>query len=73
MSKTARSIRVSCSVPAYKASPALVLRLRRLGITPIVTPRLIRGVYEGTSSIIADTLVQIFELEEDHEITLDRS
>lgn len=64
-----REVRISCSVPTDKASDGLLRRIRQLGIAPIVTPQVIRAVYQGPSRVVGETLMEIFELERDHEIT----
>lgn len=64
-------MRVSCSTPVDQASKDLAVKLAELGLKPIVTSQVVRVVYEGPSRVVGDTIVEIFQREADHEITVD--
>lgn len=64
-------MRVSCSTPVDQASKDLARRLVELGLKPIVTSQVVRVVYEGPSRVVGDIIVEIFQREADHEITVD--
>lgn len=63
-------MRVSCACPAELATSTLVDNLRAMGITPIVTPQVIRAVYEGPSKDIGEAIVMMFAHEADHDINV---
>lgn len=64
-------MRVSCSCPIETATPTLEGWIRQVGLEPIVTNTVIRCVYEGDNQALGDALVQMFEHEYNHEITVD--
>lgn len=64
-------MRVSCSVPSKTASDDLVRKITQLGLTPIITGQVIRTVYEGPSRVVGETIMEIYQHERDHEITVD--
>jgi len=65
-------MRVSCGCPKAKArSPeALINWIRQVGLEPIVTPTTIRCVYEGSNKALGEAIVEMFEVEVDHDITV---
>lgn len=64
-------MRVDCGCPAKLASSTLVDKLKTLGVQPIVTPSVIRAVYEGPNRSVGEAIVEIFAHEADHDITVD--
>lgn len=64
-------VRMSVAAPKSTASSQLVARIKSLGLEPIVTPTIIRAVYEGHDHRLADKLVNLFEHEKDHDIYID--
>lgn len=64
-------MKVSCSTPTESASDGLVRRITQLGLTPIVTNQVIRTVYEGPSKVVGEMVVEIYQYEKEHEITVD--
>lgn len=65
-------MKLSCSVPADKASDGFIAKIGQCGITPIVTPKVIRVVYEGKDEKLCKKVIALYEGEESHEITLFR-
>lgn len=63
-------MRVSCGVPANLASDTLVHKLQILGIEPVVTPSVIRAVYEGPDRTLGEAIVELYAHEVDHDITV---
>lgn len=63
-------MKVSCAVPIEVASEGFAERLAELGIKPIITPKIIRAVYDGPSSNLANKIVSLFEAEPDHDIVV---
>lgn len=64
-------MRVSCSVPVDLATSTLTRHIQILGLTPVVTPEVIRAVYEGDDVGLGEALIDIFSHEANHEITAD--
>lgn len=64
-------MRVDCGCPAKTASSTLADRIRKLGLEPIVTPYVIRAVYEGDDRSIGEAIVEMFAHEADHDVTVD--
>lgn len=63
-------MRVSAACPAELATSTLVDRLRTLGLQPIITPQVIRAVYEGPDKSLGEAIVDIYSHEADHSITV---
>lgn len=63
-------MRVSCGCPAATASEGLVDEIKQLGLTPIVTSQVVRAVYEGHNRGTGEAIVQLYEKEIDHDITV---
>lgn len=63
-------MRVSCACPTDMATDTLVERLRVLGIQPIITPQVIRAVYEGSDKSIGEAIVEMYAHEADHDINV---
>lgn len=61
-------MRVSCSCARDTASEGLVKEIAALGLQPIVTNQIIRGVYEGDDHNIGGALVTLFSQEQDHDV-----
>lgn len=61
-------MRVSCEVPRDQCSATLLEDLKQLGIEPIITPSIVRAVYEGTSVQLGEAIVARFKLEHCHGI-----
>lgn len=66
-------MRVSCAVPVDMATSTLVEKLRAMGITPIITPSVIRAVYEGPDRGLGEAIVELYAHEADHTITVSYS
>lgn len=64
-------MRVSCSVPRRLATSTLEDNIRIIGLEPIVTPEIIRAVYEGDNVGLGEALIDMFSHQADHEITVD--
>lgn len=67
-------MRVSCSSTLGEHDSArnvLTERIKMLGLQPVITPILIRAVYEGPDQKLGYKLVDLFEHERDHEIFID--
>lgn len=64
------NVRVSCGCPVETASQGLEEEIRLLGLEPIVTNVIIRCVYEGGDRALGEAVVQMFEKERDHDITV---
>lgn len=63
-------MRVSCACPTEMATDTLVGRLQTLGLQPIITPQVIRAVYEGSDKRIGEAIVEIYSHEADHDINV---
>ena len=63
-------MRISCACPAEFASTTLVEDLKTLGLHPIITPQVIRVVYEGSNRTLGDMILDLFSREIDHDITM---
>lgn len=63
-------MRVSCSCPTNLASDTLAERISALGIQPIITPQVVRAVYEGPNKSIGEAIVRMYACEDDHEINV---
>lgn len=63
-------MRVSCGCPRATATPTLEGWIRQVGLTPIVTEQVIRCVYEGKNRALGEAIVQMFEHEVDHDVTV---
>lgn len=65
-------MRVSCGCPIDTARSAetLINWIRQIGLEPIVTNTTIRCVYEGEDRAKGEAIVQMFEVEVDHDITV---
>lgn len=65
-------MRVSCGCPIDKARNPEALKkwIHQAGLTPIVTNTIIRCVYEGNNRELGEAIVKMFEVEEDHDITV---
>lgn len=63
-------VRVSCGCPIDKARnpDALIRWIKTVGLSPIVTPKVIHCVYEGDNKELGEAIVQMFEVEADHDI-----
>ncbi len=64
-------MRVSCSAARSPYEDRLIERIKILGLTPIVTPILIRAVYEGADRVLGEKLIDLFEHEPEHDIYVD--
>ena len=64
-------VRTTCAVKANEASAELVQKLKDLGINPIVTSQVVRGVYEGTDEVLAKRIVEVFQQEQNPDIFYD--
>ena len=65
-------MRVSCGCPIDKArsAEALINWIEQVGLEPIVTATTIRCVYEGSNRALGEAIVEMFEVEVDHDITV---
>lgn len=65
-------MRVSCGCPIATARDADVLInwIKQVGLEPIVTSTIIRCVYEGDDKALGEAIVQMFEVEVGHDITV---
>lgn len=63
-------MRVSCSCLKRTATKTLVGWIEHVGLQPIITNQLIRCVYEGDDRALGEAIVQMFEHEADHDITV---
>lgn len=65
-------MRVSCGCPIAKARNPEVLErwIRQVGLTPIITNTTIRCVYEGDNKALGEAIVEMFQVELDHDITV---
>lgn len=65
-------MRVSCGCPIDKARSAecLINWIEQVGLEPIVTATTIRCVYEGPNKALGEAIVEMFEMEVDHDITV---
>lgn len=63
-------MRVSCACPKDLATASLEGWIRHVGLQPIITDKVIRCVYEGDDRTLGEAIVQMFEHERDHEITV---
>lgn len=65
-------MRVSCGCPKAKArnADALIAWIEQVGLQPIATNTTIRCVYEGNNKALGEAIVQMFEVEVDHDITV---
>lgn len=61
-------MRVTCACPADMASSTLIDRLTAIGIKPIVTPQVIRAVYDGPDRELGEGIVEMYQHEANHEI-----
>lgn len=61
-------MRVSCACPVDLASDVLVDSLKLIGVNPIITPCVIRAVYDGPNRELGEAIVEIYQHEADHEI-----
>lgn len=61
-------MKLSCAVPVDKVSEGFVAKLAELGITPIITPKVIRVVYEESSNRLGEKIIALFEAEPEHDI-----
>lgn len=57
-------VRFDAGVERSKASSVLLDKLRAIGAKPIITPYIIRNVYEGEDVALATKLKQIYQNEE---------
>lgn len=64
-------VRTTCAVKVNEASTELVQKLKELGINPIVTSQVVRGVYEGTDEALAKKIVGVFQQEQNPSIYYD--
>lgn len=65
-------MRVTAEIPRKSAgADKLIEDIRALGLNPIVTPYVVRTVYEGTSLQLGEAIINRFELEPDHGIVSD--
>lgn len=65
-------MRVSCGCPIETARSAetLINWIKQIGLEPIVTNTTIRCVYEGEDKAKGEVIVQMFEVEVGHDITV---
>lgn len=65
-------MRVSCGCPIETARNAdvLISWIKKVGLEPIVTNTTIRCVYEGDDKALGEAIVEMFEAEVDHDITV---
>lgn len=64
-------MRVSCSSPLGPNSDKLIAKIKSLGLQAIVTPILVRAVYEGKDVELGNKIVALFERQTEHEIYVD--
>lgn len=64
-------MRVSCEVPREHCTQQLIDDIRLLGIEPIITPSIMRVVYEGTSMQLGEAIVERFKTVPCHGIVAD--
>lgn len=64
-------MKISCSAPSEVASDDLSRRISQLGLKPIISSSYIKAEYIGVNQVVADTLIEIFQLESEHEINID--
>lgn len=64
-------MRISCAAPIATCRQTLTRDIKILGLQPIVTPLVVRAVYEGDDVNLVNTLLTLFDREVDHEITMD--
>jgi len=63
-------MRVSCSSPIGPQSEQLIEQIKALGLQPIVTPILVRAVYEGSNRELGEKIVELFRQETKPQITV---
>lgn len=61
-------MRVTCACPTKTASEHLAENLAALGIKPIITPCVIRAVYEGPDRKLGEAILDLYQYELDHEV-----
>ena len=64
-------MKVSCSVPSKFASKDLTRRISQLGLKPVIIEQTIETVYVGISQVVADMLMEIYQHEKEHDISVD--
>lgn len=64
-------MRVSCSSPIDEHSQNLIQRIELLGLKPIVTPILVRAIYDGCDKQLGKKLIDLFKHEANYDIYID--
>lgn len=64
-------MRCTCATPRETCSPDLIENLTAIGVPPIVTPHVIRAVYDGPNRNTAQAIIDLFEKESCHDIVVD--
>lgn len=65
------TVRVSCGVEIAKASEGLIDKIKAIGIKPIVTPIVVRAVYEGPDKALGQKIVELYQKENTTDIYYD--
>lgn len=63
-------MKLSCAAMLSPTSDTLLEKLEKLPVTPIITPSLIRVVYEGPDKTLGLTIIELFEEEPEHDINV---
>lgn len=64
-------MRISCSSAKSTMSDDLIDSIEKLGLKPIITPILVRVVYDGPNTNLGNKIVALFDQEKDKEIVVD--
>ncbi len=64
-------MRISCSSAKSTMSDDLIASIEELGLQPIITPILVRVVYDGPNVNLGNRIVALFDKEKDKEIVVD--
>lgn len=65
-------MRVDCSSNRSTCTDGLLENIKALGLMPIVTPHVVRVVYDGPKNSLGESIIDLFEKEPDHDIVCDR-
>lgn len=65
------TVRVTCGVAKDKATASLIDELKKIGVKPIVTPYVIRAIYEGDSKALGQKIVELYSKEDTTDIYYD--
>lgn len=64
-------MRISCSSNKTTMSENLISSIKELGLNPIITPILVRVVYDGPNIDLGNKIVALFDMEKEKEIIVD--